>query len=221
MKKSIAVLGLGNYGRSLAETLYNLGADVLAVDYKEDLINDFAGKCTSAICANLQNEDEVSALGLKNMDVVVCAMGDALAPSIMSVVVAKEKGVPLVVAKASSARMASILKKVGADKIIDPESEGGERSARILLSSGFKDYFKIDDNMYMVEIYPEKEWIGKSLIELELRRRIHINVVAVRDTGKLWHFVDPHKPLTQDMVILAAMEKEHMEHARVKGLNNI
>ncbi|MBR4574884.1 MAG: TrkA family potassium uptake protein [Lachnospiraceae bacterium] len=219
MKKSIAVLGLGNYGRSLAETLFNLGADVLAVDINEELINDFAGKCTSAICANLQNEDEVAALGLKNMDVVVIAMGDSLAPSIMATVVAKEKGVPLVVAKTSSERMSSILKKVGADKIIDPESEGGERSARILLSSGFKDYFRIDDNMYMVEIYPEKDWIGKNLIELELRKRIHINVVAVRDKGKFWHFVDPHKPLTEDVVILAAMEKDHMEHVRIKGLD--
>ena len=211
MKKSIAVLGLGAYGRSLAENLYNMGADVLAVDNKEELINDFAGKCTSAICANLENEDEVAALGLRNMDIVVTAMGDCLAASIMSITVAKEKGVPLVVAKSSSERMSSILRKVGADKIIDPESEGGLRSARILLSSSFKDYYKIDDNMYMVEILPEKEWIGKSLIELELRKRLRINVVALRDAGKLWHFVDPHAPLTEGVVLLAAMEKDHLE----------
>lgn len=211
MKKSIAVLGLGAYGRSLAENLYNMGADVLAVDSREELINDFAGKCTSAICANLENEDEVAALGLRNMDIVVTAMGDCLAASIMSITVAKEKGVPLVVAKSSSERMSSILRKVGADKIIDPESEGGLRSARILLSSSFKDYYKIDDNMYMVEILPEKEWIGKSLIELELRKRLQINVVALRDAGKLWHFVDPHAPLTEGVVLLAAMEKDHLE----------
>ncbi len=133
MKKSVAVLGLGNYGRSLAETLYNMGADVLAVDYKEELVNDFAGRCTSAICANLENEDEVVALGLQNMDVVVTAMGDCLASTIMSITVAKEKGVPLVVAKSSSERVSSILRKVGADKVIDPESEGGIRSAHRLM----------------------------------------------------------------------------------------
>ena len=134
MKKSIAVLGLGEYGRSLSENLYKMGADVLAVDCNEELVEDFADKCTSAVCANLANEYEVAALGLKNMDVVVTAMGRSLAPSIMSVAVAKEQGVPTVISKASSERMATILKKVGADKIINPEGVGGERSAHILMS---------------------------------------------------------------------------------------
>ena len=94
MGKSVAVLGLGKYGKSLAENLYMMGADVLAVDKDKELIKEFAGKCTSAVCANLENEDEVEALGLKNMDIVVCATGN-LAAAIMSVAVAKEKGVPI------------------------------------------------------------------------------------------------------------------------------
>ncbi|MCR4685939.1 MAG: NAD-binding protein, partial [Lachnospiraceae bacterium] len=130
MKKSVAVLGLGKYGKSLSENLYKNGADVLAVDCNEDLIDEFSDKCTSAVCANLANEEEVLALDLKEMDIVVVAMGGNLAASIMSVTVAKEQGVPVVVAKASTDRMASILLKVGADKIIDPEGEGGMRSAR-------------------------------------------------------------------------------------------
>lgn len=92
MKKSIAVLGLGKYGRSLSENLYRIGADVLAVDHNEQLVDEFAGKCTVAVCANLTNEDEVLALGLKNMDIVVTAMGDNLAASIMAITVAKEQG---------------------------------------------------------------------------------------------------------------------------------
>ena len=130
MGKSVAVLGLGKYGKSLAENLYMMGADVLAVDKDKEVINEFAGKCTSAVCANLENEDEVEALGLKNMDIVVCATGN-LAAAIMSVAVAKEKNVPLIVAKTSSDRMSSILLKIGVDKILDPEGEGGMRSARI------------------------------------------------------------------------------------------
>ena len=211
MKKSVAVLGLGKYGRSLSENLYLLGADVLAADNNEELISEFSDKCTSAVCANLANEDEVAALGLKNMDIVVTAMGGNLAASIMCVAVAKEQGVPIVVAKSSSDRMSSILRKVGADKILDPEGEGGRRSAKILMSSMFKDYFEIDSNMYMIEMDPKKEWIGKNLIELELRKRLNMNIIAVKEKGKMWHFVDPHSPFASDNVLLAVMEKKDIQ----------
>lgn len=211
MKKSIAVLGLGKYGKSLAEKLYRMGADVLIADENQDLIDEFADRCTSAICANLADEYDVASLGLKNMDVVVTAMGHNLAASIMSVAVAKEQGVPLVIAKSSSDRMSAILRKVGADKIIDPEGEGGERSARILLSSSFKDFFELDSNMYMIEMRPEEEWIGKDLIELNLRRSRGLNVVAVRGKGKNWHNVDPRSPIDKESILLVVMEKKVME----------
>ena len=207
MGKSVAVLGLGKYGKSLAENLYMMGADVLAVDKDKEIINEFAGKCTSAVCANLENEDEVEALGLKNMDIVVCATGN-LAAAIMSVAVAKEKGVPLIVAKTSSDRMSSILLKIGVDKILDPEGEGGMRSARILLSKSFKDFFEIDSNMYIVEMYVKDEWIGKNLIELELRKKHRMNVIAVRKKDQKWGFSSPQEPLQKDMVLLIAMEKK-------------
>lgn len=207
MGKSVAVLGLGKYGKSLAENLYMMGADVLAVDKDKELINEFAGKCTSAVCANLENEDEVEALGLKNMDIVVCATGN-LAAAIMSVAVAKEKGVPLIVAKTSSDRMSSILLKIGVDKILDPEGEGGMRSARILLSKSFKDFLEIDSNMYIVEMYVKDEWVGKNLIELGLRQKHRMNVIAVRKKDQKWGFSSPDEPLEKDMVLLIAMEKK-------------
>ena len=211
MKKSVAVLGLGKYGRSLSEDLYRMGADVLAVDRDEKLIEEFADKCTSAVCANLANEDEVAALGLKNMDIVVTAMGGELAASIMCVAVAKEQGVPVVVSKASSDRMATILKKVGADKILDPEGEGGVRSARILLSSVFKDFYKIDDNMYMIEMSPKSDWIGKDLVELNLRSKMNLNIVGIRKKGSHWHFVDPKVPFEEDDILLIVTEKGNMK----------
>ena len=207
MGKSVAVLGLGKYGKSLAENLYMMGADVLAVDKDKELINEFAGKCTSAVCANLENEDEVEALGLKNMDIVVCATGN-LAAAIMSVAVTKEKGVPIIVAKTSSDRMSSILLKIGVDKILDPEGEGGMRSARILLSKSFKDFLEIDSNMYIVEMYVKDEWVGKNLIELELRKKHRMNVIAVRKKDQKWGFSSPNEPLERDMVLLIAMEKK-------------
>lgn len=208
MSKSIAVLGLGKYGRSLAEQLYEMGADVLVVDKNRQVIDDIADNCTSAVCANLADEDAVVALGLKNMDIVVTAMGGNFAASIMAVAVAKEEGVPVVVAKSSSNRMASLLKKVGADKVIDPEGEGGERSARILLSMAFKDFFKLDDNMYLIQMSPKKDWIGKSLASLELRQTMKVNVIAAKKKGGQWHFIDPNEPMTEEMRLLIATDKK-------------
>ena len=209
MKKSIAVLGLGKYGRSLAENLYRMGADVLAVDANEKLIEEFSDKCTSAVCADLTDEDAVLALGLKNMDMVVVSMGGNLAASIMSVTVAKEQGVPVVIAKATTNRMEKILKKIGADKIIDPEGEGGARSARIMLSSIFKDFYELDENMYMMEMAPRAEWIGKDLVELDLRNIMNLNIVAVRKKGKPFRFVDPKKPFVKDDILLIVSEKDN------------
>ncbi len=214
MKKSVAVLGLGKYGRSLAENLYRLGSDVLVVDRNKKLIEEFAPKCTSAVCADLSDEEAVASLGLKDMDIVVVSMGRNLSASILSVAVAKEQGVPVVVAKSSSDRMSAILLKVGADKILDPEGDGGARSARILVSASFKDFFELDSNMYMLELIVKKDWVGKNLIELGLRNKMNLNVVAMKEPGEQWRFVDPKVTLTEKTVLLVVMEKKDMDKWR-------
>lgn len=210
MKKSVAVLGLGRFGKSLAESLYNMGADVLAVDCSEEVVQSFAGKCTSAVCADLTNEEEVEALGLKNMDIVVIAVSNDLAASVVSIAVAKEQGVPVIVAKTASERMSTVLRKLGADQILDPEGEGGARWAPILLSAAVKDFYELDENMYMVEFVPKEEWVGKTLVELDLRSRMNINVVAERVDGGLWHFVFPDKPITPRTILLIVVEKQNI-----------
>ena len=214
MKKSIAVLGLGKYGRSLAESLYALGEDVLVVDKDERLIRDMSTKVTSAICADLDNEDEVVALGLQNMDIVITCMGGNTAASIMSVAIAKEKGVPVVIAKTSSPRMKSILERVGADKIINPEEEGGVRSARILASQFIHDYFEIDENLSMIELQPRKSWIGKNLIELNLRQKYNMNIAAIKHAGGNWAYIDPTQKLHEDNMLLVIIEKDDINKWR-------
>ena len=206
MTKSIAVLGLGRYGMSFAKSMYAMGADVMAVDQDADKIRDFAGFCTAAVSADISNEEEVLALGLKNMDIVVTAMSRNLAASIMAVSVAKELGVPLVVAKSSSERMSSILKKVGADKVIVPEEDSGKRSARILSSDLLLDYFQVDGNLSMAEIRPQNDWIGKNLIDLDLRRKLKMNVIGMKKDGENWKFADPFQNLDDGCRLLVAVE---------------
>ena len=208
--KSIAVLGLGKYGISLAKNLYNMGADVLVADDDPDVLKEMAGNCTAAIKADLEIEEEILALDLKNMDIVVVAMAGNLSASILAVTIAKEKGVPLVVAKSSGDRMSSILKKIGADKVIIPEESSGFQSARILLSDTLLDYFKVDDNLSMIEMKPEEKWVGKSLINLNLRKKYNMNVVAMKSSSGNWHMIDPGKPLPADCRLLIVLDSDSL-----------
>ena len=214
MEKSIAVLGLGKFGKSLARNLYELGADVLVADADDAVVSEFTSCSTAAICANLNKEEEVLALKLDQVDIAVVTMGSNLAASILCVSVAKEKGVPLVIAKSESNRMTSILKKVGADKVVNPEEEGGARSANILVSSYFHDCFRLDENLMMLEMRPKEEWIGKSLNELNLRKTLNINVIALKEDDKLWNFVDPAKVLDENCLLLVAVEAKSLRFIR-------
>lgn len=210
MNKSIAVLGLGKYGISLAKNLYNMGADVLVADDDPDVLKEMVGNCTTAIKADLEVEEEILALDLKNMDIVVVAMAGNLSASILTVTIAKEIGVPLVVAKSSGERMSSILRKIGADKIIIPEESSGFQSARILLSDTLLDYFKVDDNLSMIEMRPEEKWVGKSLIDLNLRKKFNMNVVAIKKGSDNWQIIDPSKPLPADSRLLIVIDTESL-----------
>ncbi len=211
MKKTIAVLGLGKYGISLAKSMYEMGADVLVVDNDHNKLKDMEDYCTAAVCADLTNEDEVAMLGLKNMDIVAVSMAGNLSASIMSVAVAKELNVPLIVAKSSSDIMTSILKKIGANKVIVPEEYGGEQSARILASDTFLDYFKVDENLCMVEMLPLPKWVGKNMAELNLRKNYKINVIAYmnHETGH-WQILEPTTALEAENELLIVLERDHL-----------
>ena len=175
MAKSIAVLGLGKFGMSLVRSLNEMGADVMAVDKVETYVQEIANYCSTAICADLANEEDLNKLGLKEMDIVVCAMGESLEASILSVAVAKEQGVPLIVAKSSSARMSSILRKVGANRVIMPEEYAGARSAAMLVCESVLDYFELGSRLSMIEMAPLNEWIGKSMAELNIRNKYQMS----------------------------------------------
>ena len=212
MSKSIAVFGIGRFGRSLALTLSESGADVMVVDGDENVIEKIADKVTYAIKADLKSAEAIQALGLEDMDAVVVAMGSDLKASIMSVMVSKEMGVPFVTAKAADDRMGAILTKVGADKIIYPEEETGERTARVLASDTFAELFDIDDNLSIIEMHPKKEWIGKNLIELNLRGKFNVNVIAIKDANKMHSSIDPKKPLTEDDMLYVIMDKKDIRN---------
>ena len=148
------------------------------------------------------------------MDKVVVAMGSDLTSSIMAVMVAKEIGVPYVMAKASDERMGAILTKVGADKIIYPEEESGFRTARVLASESFIDYFDIAGTLCVLEMKPKPEWIGKNLIELNLRSNYKMNVIAIKDKSGTSSSIDPNKPLDADAELFVVVDKKDLHNIR-------
>ena len=210
MSRSIAVLGLGKFGSSLAESLYSLGMDLMVVDRDPERIREFSSKSTVAVCANLENEEEIQALDLKHMDMVVVCMGTSLAPSVMCVLEAKNQGVPFVMAKALSTQMGTILKKVGADQVINPEAESGMRTARALASPTILDLFDVGENLCMIEMVPDEKWIGKTLLELDLRQKRGINVIAMKEPGQSWSYLDAHSPIRKKATLLVVLEKKHL-----------
>ena len=210
MKKSIAVLGLGKFGRSLVRTLSSLGADVLAVDREETIVKEMADLCSEAVCADLASEESLIALGLKDMDVVVVAVGRNLEACIFAVSVAKEQGVPLVVAKSDSPRMSAILRKIGADKVIIPEEYAGNRTAVTLVSEAVLSYFQVDDSLCIIEMKPHSDWIGKNIDELNIRRNYHANVLAEKNEDGKWVMVDPDRPLQEDTKLLALLNQKDL-----------
>ena len=216
MAKSIAVLGLGKYGMSLARTLYDMGADVMAVDKDETLVNEIADHCSAAVCADVSNEEALISLGLKDMDIVVVAMAQNLEASILAVAVAKDLGVPQIIAKSSSQRMSAILRRVGADKALIPEEYAGVRSATILFSETVLDYFQLGNSLCMIEMLPLETWVGKTFTELNLRYTDNINVVARRDANNSWMLVDPGKPLEENSKLLVVMEQKTLDELILK-----
>ena len=196
-RNSYAVMGLGRFGTSVALELTKMGADVLAIDDDEERVHQMAEFVTCAVKADISDAESLATLGLGNMDAVIIAMTRNLDASILGTILAKEYGVPFVIAKAQSDMHAKILTKVGADRVIVPEKESGIRIARNLVNGNFLDFFELDDKISVVEIAIRPEWIGKTLIELDFRKRFKVNIIAIDPKdGEIQVSMSPDMPLT-------------------------
>ncbi len=206
MNKSFAVIGLGRFGRSVAIELSKLGAEVMVIDNDEEKINHVADYVTCAMNIDVRDHEALKNSGISNMDAVIVAMSESLEPSIMSVITAKDLGVPKVLAKAKDTVSGEILSKVGADTILYPEKESGRRISRRLMSNDFLDYFELSDTVSLVELMPKEEWVGKSLRSLDLRKNYRINVVAIKENEDVRVVMDPDEPLKPGCPLLCTIK---------------
>ena len=209
MKKTYAVFGLGRYGIAVARELVDHGVEVIAVDADERIVNAVADELPICKCADITDPEVIRQLGISNVDVVIIAMANNLEASVMAVTLCKEIGVKTVIAKCANEMHQKILTRVGADKVVFPENESGIRLAKNLLSSGFVDMVSLAKNVSMIELDMKADWIGKNLIELNLRKKYSINVVAIRKGQSVSVDIDPHAQLKEDdkLIVIANTEK--------------
>ncbi len=203
--KTYAVFGLGRYGLAVAKELISSGVEVIAVDIDPAIVNAAAVELPVCKCADITDPEVIRQLGIGNIDVVIVAMANNLEASVMTVTLCKEAGVKTVIAKCGSDMHKKILERVGADKVVFPENESGVRLAKNLLSSGFVDMITLSENFSMIELDVRPEWVGKSLLELHLRKKYEINVVAIKRGDKLTVNINPEEKLTADgsLVVIA------------------
>ncbi|MBR5314354.1 MAG: TrkA family potassium uptake protein [Clostridia bacterium] len=201
-KKTYAVFGLGRYGTAVARELVENGMEVLAVDTDQKLVNDAAAYLPVCKCADVTDAEVISRLGVENIDTVIVCMASNLEASVMAITLCKEAGVKNVIAKCGSEMHQKILLRVGADQVVFPENESGIRLAKNLLSSGFIDMISLSSEVSIVEIDVKDEWVGKNLIELNLRKKYGFNIVAVKQGENVNANINPEQVLDEETTLI-------------------
>ena len=212
--KSFAVIGLGQFGMTLAVTLAESDCDVLAIDDKEENIEEISEKVTYAVKADVREPGILKALGVQNVDVAIIAVAENLEASISAIMQAKDLGVPFVVAKSMNSLHGRILDKIGADKIIYPEQSMGLRVARNLMSGGYLDVFELSAEFSMAEFSMPVSWIGKNLVDLNVRERFHINIIGIKQGENVTVDLDPSEPLPDNCSIIAIGKNKDLNASR-------
>ena len=181
--KSYVVIGLGLFGQAIARQLCMLGAEVLAMDVRSDLVQQVANDVTHAVVGDAQDKEVLRALGVRDLDCAIIAIGDDLAASVLTTMNLKELEVPYIICKAHDETHRRVLEKLGVDRVIIPEQENAQRLARSLNSHNVLDYIELSEEYGILEVPAPKSWIGKTLKELNVRAKLGVNIIAV-ESGK-------------------------------------
>ncbi len=202
--KSILLIGLGRFGRHIAEKLNELGHEVMAVDKNEESVNAVLPDVTNAMIGDTTNPDFLATLGVESYDVCIVAIGDNFQSSLETTALLKEANAKFVVARAAQEIQEKLLSNNGADAVVYPEKQLAEWTAICYSSDYILDYIAISDEFAVYEIEVPEKWRGKSLSELDIRRRFQLNVLAMKGNQGMILEVDPDAPLTGEQTLLVA-----------------
>ena len=216
MGKQFAVFGLGSFGKSVALTLQSFGCDVIAVDNCYEKIQDIADSVSYAMCGDVTEPEFMKTIGARNLDGAVIAVSENLEAAIMATMISKEMGISYVLVKAMDELQGKILEKVGADSIVYPEIDMGERVAKKLISTEFSDWIELSPDYSLTEKLLPKQWEGKSLAELRVREKYGINVIGILKEDKMDMALDPSKPLQPDDMLFIIGKNSDLEKFKLR-----
>ena len=182
-RKQFLVAGLGLFGTSVALTLQQMGYEVYTLDSEESLVQDLSTQLNYVVCGDASDKKTLQSLPLEDIDVAVVAIGN-VERNMMCTMLLKELGIKQVVAKAINNLHGAMLNKIGADKVVYAERDMGERVAHNLISAGVMDYIELSSEISVMSLAIPAEFVGKNLIEADLRRRYDVNVVAIKRDGR-------------------------------------
>ena len=209
--RSFCIIGLGCFGVALAESLAEKRHQVLVISEDEEAVNAIANKVTNAVVGDPTSEAVLRRAGVTDYDCAVVCIDDNMKDSILATMTLKEIGVGEVVARAMNARHRKVLQKLGADMVVFPEEDMGDRLAQILVKKDVIDYFSFAEEYSIAEIRVPETWVGQSIIGLNIRRHYGITVIAVRRNGKLDVSPAPDVPFAADDTITGMGTDEKLE----------
>jgi len=204
--KSILLIGVGRFGKHIAINLHQLGHHVMAVDDNEEKIDIILPYVTNAQIGDSTNYEFLKSLGVDNYDVCIVAIGKDFQSSLETTSLLKELGAKLVVSRAASEVHSKFLMRNGADEVIYPEKQIAKWASIRYSSNHILDYIELDDVHSIFEVSVPKNWTGLSIGQLNVRKRYNINIIAIRDKGKMMLSVTPDTILTEDKTMLVIGE---------------
>ncbi len=200
--KNILLIGLGRFGRHIALQLNKLGHEVMAGDSNEERVNEILPIVTNAQIGDSTNTEFLKSLGIGNFDVCIVTIGGNFQNSLETTSLLKELGAKLVVSRAERDVQEKFLLRNGADEVVYPEKQVANWAAIRYTADHIRDYIEVDDAHAIFEVEVPEEWIGKTVGELDIRRKYSINIMATKENGKINMAVSPETVLTDNITLL-------------------
>lgn len=209
MRKNFLVIGLGRFGTSLACSLADAGHEVLGVDIDSDIVQELSSRLAHVVALDAAHEDALASLGVNNFDAAIVASGKNFESSVLITLLLKRLGARHVVAKAITEQQAEVLKRIGADQVVQPEREAGVRLARLLVSPNVLEYLDLEKGISVAEIHAPASMNDKTVAELDLRRRYRITVLLIKNGTRYLISPDPEDKIqTGDTLVVVGRDED-------------
>ena len=209
--KSTLLIGIGRFGKHIAMDLHKLNHQVMVVDDNEERINELLPYVTNAQIGDSTNRDFLESLGVRNFDVCFVAIGKDFQSSLETTSTLKELGAKLVVSRAASAVHAKFLLRNGADEVIYPEKQVAKWSAIRYSADHILDYIELDESHAIFEVSVPKAWVGRSILQLDVRRKYNINIMGIKQGGRMNVSISPDTVLTEDITLMGLGEYKALQ----------